>query len=677
MSILFLAYYLNNSKYSSESINHRLQNVEKYYELKNHTEICYDSHLSQPTGIAVWYKKHENVVFPFSQRSNRLVVSSYLPFGITEVCHVNRSNIGSCLTKLDRRLWEDYELLTLMHPALCLLSIDTKTNELRLVNDGLGLAKVFEYEFEGGYIWSNKISAALIFAQSVPPLSRQGLGIESVTGYYWDTHTPYENVKKLKRGSFIKINPAEGSIYRKQLDCFQKWIIEGTTKLPIEGLERFFKELQMFGDFLPIPAGLSGGRDSRVAVAALLKYIGAENVQLRTSYPPELELILAKQLIEALDFPVNWRSTSRKLASAPNTDLTDRILSWIKLYEMFPAQNGANNPGFTSWFDGLVCQNISLGGEGGETAKVLYYTKRQMRTKPFREHLKDHTFTSFSSVRFVHAEHKKLVHSIIESHIRDAGYYGMPEYRFFDYFYFVQRYTNAPITTYSPYGITPFSTPEYFTFGIQQSQEDKFTYKLYNSLIETLQPLWKDIPFYDQLQHQVDRKMVIMDLGEPSRIWNTNGYSTFMDLLNCEKTLHDYYDINQCLSVYDNRENLEQLDIIEKHNLNIWAYRIVLKGMFVSYNLGLKRFIDDNKDSCFQFQFQSLTKIELAVDWAELLKSNDISTDGLFHKPLPKGKLEIFYSDYNVYTFDVNSQSKTLDEQVEEFRTAIKEIRLF
>ena len=591
MSNLYVAYYFPNRPQTADSIARRLEDVGEYYNADSSDRVDNFVHAGPLTGLAFWTQKFDNVRLRFCQTAGaRTVVSMHLPFGISELTPLDADTLDTCLLTAHDQLWTDLQKLAHLHPPLCLSSIETARDELTIITDGLGLTRLYQFNCGDGIVWSNRISAAIVFAREVPSLSREGWSTQAVSGWFLDRHTPYERITVVRPGAFIKVDGRAPSLSCRHANCLHEWITR-SAKPPVHpnaAFGRMLRELRSFGDFTPISAGLSGGRDSRVICSFLCRNLQPDELQLYTNYPPLLEKVIAEKLVGKLDRPIPWKATERTRRILDDSIL-DRAQAWIKLYDgMIIADFLYMRPTFPTWFRKSARVQVGLGGEGAELARAYGYTAQHLRNTPFETRLKSHPLTSFIwNAPFVHEDCRESCKQILDAYIDEARFHGVAGYAFFDYWYFLTRFSQAAVLGCGFTHLAPFASPEFIRAGFALSSADRFNAQLHRDIIRMNQPRWSSEPFFSDLQNSVDKELV-QGLGPRTHIWDSSNADEFREMIESEAHLGDVYNLNDVRACYNAPDEMEPAS---RDRLNKIAYNMVMKYALVEYRQTLVDYV--------------------------------------------------------------------------------------
>jgi len=592
MSTLLLAYHFRQPRYTPSALERRLGNVARFYGLDRYEGVQHFRHVTPTTGLAFWHQRFSNVSLPLCQQRDGLAIATlHLPYGLTKLLTLGADDVAHCLPFLHDRLWDEPALLEEMQPPLALVSMDTETDTLRIMNDDLALTRLYEFGCADGTVWSNRIPAALIFGEEVPPISPQAFSTYAASGWYLDQYTPFERVEVLRPGSRIQVDGRADVRRSGRQDVRRSWLDKRAGDDPNRGFERLVRELRLFGELTPFSVGLSGGMDSRVICSFLFRHLTPEDVSAYTFSPPELEAQIAKQLMERLARPFPWEHRSRVRKIARNSIL-ERAASWIRLYDgmSLPDFIYMNAP-YANWFDQGSQLHVHIGGEAAEIANSYGYDQRHVGNVPWREHLRVHPLTSFAwAAPMLREDHLPRLQAIVQGCVHEAHSYGLRDYEFFDYWLLVARFGQAQVGGCSCAHVYPFAGPEWIRCSFAQSYEQKFDARLHRETIAHNQPRWADVPFFEELQRKVEPELV-RGLGQRIFVWDSPDADLFQELLRDRAALDDVYDVDEAWRYF---EAVQDAPYGVQEKANNYACRMILKHALLARRRELLDFLAEH-----------------------------------------------------------------------------------
>ena len=287
-----------------------------------------------------------------------------------------------------------------------------------------------------------------------------------------------------------------------------------------------------------IVASLSGGRDSRVVVAALLS--AGVDVRLHTNSAEVGEAVIAKQLVAALPTRVEHlvfrpaqegeRSSDKEMATL------ERALGWHRLSE------GMRSPTYLPLrpLDGLFYPDyLAVGGAAGEVAHDLYYPPdlTVLGALPYDERL--HKLLELLEKRLVHGagvdlKAQEAARWQLQRVLSAAAKIGLDDAKILNYFFASERLRRWTGTAESNNVVSPLLAPEFVRAALDLTPEQRRGNDLHRAVTARLMPIWSDVPYYERPPGEVpsrnrprlglarDRGLVGALLADPER-WG-DGY---------------------------------------------------------------------------------------------------------------------------------------------------------
>ena len=371
---------------------------------------------------------------------------------------------------------------------------------------------------------------------------------------------------------------------------------------PTVGINRVKDELESFGDFPELELALSGGRDSRVPAAV---FASDPKAILRTNYPPELELVVARQLVERLPNFAAFEndkqlaaidSTGKKIwktksPTAAKQTVDVRATQRTRVMEGFGIAHSLASDARAEIFNSQKLASVSISGDGGESAKAYYWSPRMSSgaiarslaafrediKTPLRERILTHPLTSVPHLHFVKKAYEVVLTEAVEQAVARASDNGIYGYRFFDYWWLTQRFAAGQTTGYTfGHTIMPFMSPEFTATGLQLPPPQRATSSLLADLAVHYQPRWADVPYFDELIRTTPLEMR-QTYRKKELLWEGAGREWFMDVLHSAGHFGEPYDYPRILEYF---ENAHELPYTDQLNANPKAYGLVYRHAF-------------------------------------------------------------------------------------------------
>lgn len=161
-----------------------------------------------------------------------------------------------------------------INPPFTLCWFDKRTQELGLAHDGLGADQFFVAETSHGMVFSNKCWPILHFLKEAPRIDDAAWQYWFCLGWFPGNSTPFENVRHLGRGEFIRADSR--TVRFDSEDTLASWISPVKAEFPTSLMTRAMDSArQLIRLNQPTRArygsDLTGGLDSRAICAVLIK----------------------------------------------------------------------------------------------------------------------------------------------------------------------------------------------------------------------------------------------------------------------------------------------------------------------------------------------------------------------------------------------------------------------
>ena len=79
-------------------------------------------------------------------------------------------------------------------PPFVIGTLEPEAGRVTLMTDALGIGRLYELKFPGGWVWSNRPAAACRFAGVRAEADITGWRMFAATGAFMGDHTPFERV---------------------------------------------------------------------------------------------------------------------------------------------------------------------------------------------------------------------------------------------------------------------------------------------------------------------------------------------------------------------------------------------------------------------------------------------------------------------------------------------------
>jgi hypothetical protein len=486
------------------------------------------------TGLYMWDAPSSPSRWPSWDQARDLAVATlYLPLGYERV--VGDMDPARAAVPLVRALTHRPASVLDMTAPFVVASLEPATGMLRLITDGIGLGHLFELRFPGGWVWSNRPAATCRFAGVRAEADRDAWRMCAATGWFQGDRAPFSAVFAVPGGATVTYDPGGRGRGSSVINALAAWAANraGDALSPgrVEGVAESLHDLALSyrrmwaGD---VVIGLSGGRDSRVCVAAALAAGLAVRIETNGSEAGEAEV--ARRLVAALPDDVARRVTheiDRPVEDGPalaqglplDAPMLPNALAWHRAHEGLRTATylPARAPrGLTP------ADHLRVSGAAGEIAHGYYYPPDHeklgdlppvARLDAFAEFLTDKTVIK----RGLSGAGRATATAVLRRCLEEAFREGLDDAKALDYFYAAQRLRRWSSAGARIGTVIPLLVPEFVQAAFDLRPGERRGNALHRAVTAKLIPQWKDEPYYQRpagmvmpgatprLGHAVDR----------------------------------------------------------------------------------------------------------------------------------------------------------------------------
>lgn len=486
-----LAYYSDHAL-TIASIQARIAAAREYTEsLHRKPCITEQSSTGENSGVITWQPCEDSIGWPqFKSQGSDAVAW----IGIPE--HDAMSSTPTDALEVARQaVRPDFDADTLGAPYACIYK---SGEQLVIVNDSLGLARLFQFDFSGLTVWASRPGLAHIFAGV--HIAKHDATWSGMATLGWNVggHTHIGSGQQLAGGTRVTANTRSGvTVDDRYADWLHTAPMKGSSwEAASAGMVR---KMSLGGYFPRSPiADLSGGKDSRLLAAAALTSGVTDTV--RTVRTDHGEVETAERLVEAYAGKVDHLVTevSRPQAETVVRDFASHIETTMRGTEgatvPFTALRG---PSFAGYSPLVVARFNGHGGEalnGGEYYKGAWAEK--LAGKGLSGAL-DRMTTMVSVARATTESGRERTIEIIRARLNRGASMGIDTaHGLLNYHYSAERMPFWASSSPNRSVITP-----YYSSGLLHQIARTFTgetefSKFYWDILSSLVPAWTEIPFY-------------------------------------------------------------------------------------------------------------------------------------------------------------------------------------
>jgi hypothetical protein len=478
-------------------------------------------------GLAAWIRADDRLRWPLWDESEASAVAwTSAPTGWARL--VGPTSPERAASEAALALQADPSRLVDLNPPFVAAIRDG--DSLAIVNDFIGVARLYEMRTPDGWVWSNRLAALSLFAGIAPEPDEPAWAILAAAGWFLGEHTPIRGCVKLPGATAIRAARAQDGgveVERTRTDAPSS-VLSPRGRFAKPASQAAIDEARDLADSVgqlwsvPPVVDLSGGRDSRVSAAAVVA--SGIDAQFRTGDIDPGETDVARTLIAASPRPLQHKTTHPE-GGDPDDDLLERAANLHLIHD------GARNP------QSLLRNPIELpheghqrpviSGHGGELAHGFYYgTKKKLRSLG-RARESDLVARLERTARKRHDAGREEVYDEYRGEVlrtleagRDLGLKGP---NLLDYFYFAQRLANRSGLGTRNDRCSACCTSGFVRACFDLRPKDRLRAKLHREIVSGLVPQWGDIPFFDP---QTDGAMPEINR---SRLWERPSHAAAVE----------------------------------------------------------------------------------------------------------------------------------------------------
>jgi hypothetical protein len=458
-------------------------------------------------GLYVWDASCSPSRWPsWADEGDLAVATLHVPLGYEAVIgDLSHDRAPFLLARtLAERPWEVLELA----PPFVVASLSRRRRRLQLHTDGLGLGRLFELRFAGGWVWSNRQGAACRFAGVPSAPDRDAWRTFAATGWFLGRRSPFGRVVSLSAGVSIRFDALGRT--ESRVDTLAAWSVgPAGDRLSRDRIDEVAHALKRMISSLArswsgrVFADLSGGRDSRLVVAAALA--AGVDITIRTNASEEGEGAIAEELIRRLPETIAGRVAHHVINRDAGDDVPAALgpvlpnaLRWHRCQEGLrpstylstPAPSGLSAP-----------RDVIIGGGGGEIAHGHYYPDdyRRFERLPEAERvdaLADQLARKVMRVTGPSAQAKAASAAHIRRTLDAAHVRGLVDVTMLDYFYAAERLRRWGSAGETLGRFSPLLSPAFIRAAFACTAEERVGNLLHRAVTARLIPEWEDVPYY-------------------------------------------------------------------------------------------------------------------------------------------------------------------------------------
>ena len=369
-----------------------------------------------------------------------------------------------------------------------------RTGKLILVNDLVGLVRLFHYRFIGGDVWTTRQGLGHVFMAEEPTINRSAWASMATTGWALNGDTQLGDGCHVPGATKIISRHDEFGRSVHQSNSFGDWL-EWAQKEKPPSKESYLRDIeaQMLVSSRweqMASADLSGGKDSRLIAAVGIR--AGLIASLKTINSDAGEVDTAKKLVQLLEKPIEHRISSPDY-SVEREGLIHRLRSLHRAFEgRYVAATAVKAPFFEHFrFRSAARFNGLTGPYGADYRKEERWKEfENLSPSRARSRLQHRVLRSFAS-----ADAKKLVLNQIDVFMAEVNGLGLQKAgEVMDFFHFRRKMPHWTVPSAQANTIFPLLSTSIF---IRSFQMDNSVFADHQrALIRIANPAWARVPFY-------------------------------------------------------------------------------------------------------------------------------------------------------------------------------------
>lgn len=410
-----------------------------------------------------------------------------------------------------------------------------RRGHLEIMNDVLGLVRLFHFEFPDGDVWSTRAGLAHVFMAAQVQKNRKAWRGMATIGWAPSGSTQMGDGRQLP--AYTKVSAGWGleGRYRSSESSSSTWHSK-VLGADIAGPELAVRDMgNVMATAMRWPtravADLSGGKDSRV-VAAVAITNGAVN-RLRTRRTDHGEVETAQRLVALLEQPVFHDIVEQRDPSEPDGYFLKRLSSQHAAWEgRFLASSGYNSRHFEGFGQQDAPRLNGLGGESMAGGNLLGAWRERLKDAPAakaRDRLAAMARLGLgSSDNAKEATAETLGETV--SFAESLGYRSANAVM--DVFYSYDKMPNWSIVYATRNTLTPLFAASLLGHAVSRMGAPVHSGMAHTSLLEKVLPQWATVPFYSPSAAR----------HAAPRVWQHSDWPSIRDYVNSHLDAFDSFD---------------------------------------------------------------------------------------------------------------------------------------
>ena len=538
-----------------------LERVEAHYARLYAEELWLDTESSEHMGIALLQRPERRLRWPLWSADGAIAVATLsIPLGPSDLAS---GEPGRAALELGSRVAREPRLVERLVPPVVMAVFTKEERKLTLVNDVVGVGRLYEMRCDWGAVWSNRLGALPVFAGTTPQVEASSWQIFAAAGWFLGKTTPLADCVKVEPGSRILAKEGgQGVSIASSADDLRRPLVEprrsrfdfGSRRLE-DSADRAAAELhdvvQRLGQAweVPLAVSLTGGRDSRVSAAAVLSAKADAAFNTGDQVPGEVDAVrgLIAHAPVAMDHTVHG-------SDAESDDDVEREASLAeRTSQIHLVHDGMRNPQ-------ELRRSVqiphgpppppTLSGHGGELGHGFYYGDKRKLKRLMRGGDEALTAQLEKNARRKHSaateESYELYMRMCERTLDAGRQHGLSGPPLLDWFYMAERLPYRSGLGARSGRWSACVTPAFIRGAFDLTPRERLNAKFHRMVIAKLVPEWSDVPFFKDTDPGASMPEVKRD-----RIWEKEpDASEVEEILAGGRSWPDIFDRDRVISMW-------------------------------------------------------------------------------------------------------------------------------
>jgi len=397
---------------------------------------------------------------------------------------------------------DDGTLLADLTPPFALVWGHKASGVAWVMNDGLGMAQLFEARRGELRAWTNR--PKLLEAVGFPlRASARQWATRLALGWFPGDAAGFEDVRFVPPGTRARLDPDGRRVEHATLDVLPSWVapapMDRAACLDLAQASLLRLASDAMAQWEKPTVGLSGGWDSRMVVA-VLRHLGSDMALRVRGNPDRIDVRLAHVLARMAGMKIRTKTTGGwppDDAAGCRTSI-ERALAWqagnmtTKKHKTFLARDPHLDGG-----------TINVMGQHGGLGKSDFVRRIDALDHPpeeYEERLLDRLLKS--APPFLRAEHREALREDVRAAYRVAGRYGLdgiPALHFFFLHEFTRRWASATLSSQPGMVFAPILNPDFIRAAYAFPERELVHKPFHRHVTADLAPDWAQVPYEDQM----------------------------------------------------------------------------------------------------------------------------------------------------------------------------------